>query len=37
MHRYGIRVLMVLLLAAAMPAQEPDPHVKLYIPYEQYS
>jgi 4-hydroxy-4-methyl-2-oxoglutarate aldolase len=29
---------MVLLLATKMMAQEqPDPHVKLYIPYEQYS
>jgi 4-hydroxy-4-methyl-2-oxoglutarate aldolase len=38
MYRHRIGLLMVLLLAVKMPAQEHlDPHVKLYIPYEQYS
>ncbi|HEY7304282.1 MAG TPA: RraA family protein [Bryobacteraceae bacterium] len=38
MNRYRIDLLIVLLLANKMMAQEHvDPHVKLYIPYEQYS
>lgn len=38
MYRHRIGFLTVLLLTTKMPAQEHlDPHVKLYIPYEQYS
>ena len=38
MNRYRIRFLIVLLLALKITAQEqPNPHVKLYMPYEQYS
>lgn len=38
MNPYKISFVTTLLLATKIVAQEqPKPHVKLYIPYEQYS